>query len=148
MKVTALREGFYGGVLRIPGTSSAEFEIKDKSELGSWMGDEKGNPIEGAKGKTPPKSAANSGDDLAKKIEKFKADLATAKAKGDDKGVAHAAGELAKLDPDADKEALTKEAKIANLNIALKAAEDKKDEKAIESIKAELEELNPSSDLT
>lgn len=144
MKVTALREGFYGGVLRIPGTSSASFEIKDKTELGSWMGDEKGNPIEGAKGKAVTKTQSPEAT-LAQKLAKLKADLETARAKGDEKGIAHIAGEIAKLDPEA-----AKAAQLEQLKTELASAEaaDKKDEKEINRLKGEIEKLEPSSDLT
>lgn len=141
MKVTALREGFYGGALRLPG---AVFEIKDKSELGSWMGDEKGNPIEGAKGKSVSKTASAEAT-VAQKLAKLKADLETARTKGDEKGIAHIAGEIAKLDPEAAKAAQLEQLKT---ELATAEAADKKDEKEINRLKGEIEKLEPSSDLT
>ncbi|TMN24502.1 hypothetical protein [Pseudoxanthomonas sp. X-1] len=37
IKVKAIAEGYYGDVLRIPGTANAEFEIGSEEELGKWM---------------------------------------------------------------------------------------------------------------
>jgi hypothetical protein len=37
IKVIAVETGFYGGRLREPGTASANFDVANERELGSWM---------------------------------------------------------------------------------------------------------------
>ena len=41
MKVKAIKKGFYGGKLQLPGV---EFSIRDKSQLGTWMVEIKQKP--------------------------------------------------------------------------------------------------------
>lgn len=107
IKVRAIQEGFFGGVLRIPGTTGADFKIKSKAELGKWMVelDKEGKPIVKGEGKSGETKAEKEARELTEKIAKLKADLETARTKGDEKGIAHLAGELAKLDPEAAKTA-------------------------------------------
>lgn len=114
IKVRAIQEGFYGGVLRTPGTAAADFEIKTKSELGKWMVelDKEGKPIVKSEGKTSETKAEKEARELAEKVTKLKADLETARTKGDEKGIAHLAGELAKLDPEAANAALNPSADL------------------------------------
>jgi hypothetical protein len=69
IKVKAIAEGYYGNVLRIPGSANAEFEIAGEEELGKWM--------EVVDGKTPSDDTPPADPFLDRTIADISGDLAS-----------------------------------------------------------------------